>query len=246
MKKILLGLFIFIVIYGDVMYEMETKSTGIMGLGDNVITIRNFIKSDRMRTEMKPQSSGINNGTFSAIIRLDKDVAWLLNPENKEYVEIPLEESVEKNSDSSVIPEFNIEKLEGTKEILNIKCEKYFVSIKINSEDEKIEITQTMWMGREFPGYYEIKGLSSKIQERMGEKGLIGIDNKLFRDLQKRISEIDGFPLEMEMHVKLESDDTKIELKSTSAIKKITTVPISDKVFEIPEGYIPAKNQDTN
>uniref|UniRef100_A0A7V0Z751 DUF4412 domain-containing protein n=1 Tax=candidate division WOR-3 bacterium TaxID=2052148 RepID=A0A7V0Z751_UNCW3 len=246
MKKILLIIFIFSVIYGDVMYEMETKSTGIMGLGDNVMTIRNFIKSDRMRTEMKPQSSEIDNGTFAAIIRLDKGVIWILNLENKDYVEIPLEESGERISDSTVTPEFKIEKLEETKEILNIKCEKYSVSIKINSEGEKMEITQTMWMGREFPGYNEIKELNNKIQGRTNEKGLLGIDNKLFRDLQRRISEIDGFPLEMEIDVKMQSDDSKMELKSTSIIKKIATVPISDKVFEIPEGYIPAKTPDTD
>ncbi len=246
MHRILLLVITFSIIYGDVMYEMETKTEGMIGVSDQVTSIRNFIKSDRMRMEIKVSESGLNNGTAVTIIRLDKGAFWILNPENKEYIEIPLKEPSESSiiDSSNTSSEFKIEKLPETKEILNIKCEKYFVVVDINAEDEKMEITQTMWIGRNFPGYDEIKEFNNKIQGCTDEADLIGIDNKLLRDLKRKILEIDGFPLEMELKVKLENNNTKMELKSSSVIKKLTTVPISDRVFEIPEGYNLAKNQN--
>ncbi|MEO0129140.1 MAG: DUF4412 domain-containing protein [candidate division WOR-3 bacterium] len=248
MHRIILLVFLFSIIYGDVMYEMETKTDGMMGLGDEVMTFRNFIKFDRMRTEVKIGNSESKDEAFIAIIRLDKGVFWILNPENKEYIEMPLSEKLENNiiDSSNVTPEFKIEKLEETKEILKIKCEKYYVSVDINSGAERMEITQTMWMGKDFPGYDEIKEFNDKVLGRVNETGLVDIDNKLLKDLQKRISEIDGFPLEMEINVKMEDNYTKTELKSSSVIKKLTTVPISDRVFEIPEGYNPVKTPNTD
>ncbi len=249
MKKIVAIMFIFSFIYGDVMYEMETRTSGKLSAVEQITTTRNFIKGDRMRTEIKSCSPGMDNLTFVSITRFDKGIVWFLNTDKKEYMEIRLvdEGSVQVSGDTiNTIPELKIEKSGESKEILNIKCEKYFLSIDINSGNEKTKITQTMWIGNNFPGYTEIKRFNKRILESNYGTDNSGATNQLIEKLRRKISEIDGFPLELEIILKIKSENEEVEMKTSSIIKKISTVPISDRVFEIPDGYkvIPALNSD--
>ncbi len=250
MKRILLSVILFSIIYGDVMYEIEIKTEGMIRFGNEVITARNFIKHDRMRTEIKTA----NGRTDVVITRLDKGVIWILDGARKEFIEVLISEFLysreesergifDTSSFSSII---SVEKLEETKEILKMKCKKYFVSANMNTENEKITITKTLWIGRDFPGYSEIKEINTRLQGLLSGIGLLEIDNELHRNLQKKLSEIDGFPLEIEINVKTESDGVNFELKGSSVTKKISTAPISDKVFEIPQGYNLAKTVEAD
>ncbi|MEO0094588.1 MAG: hypothetical protein ABIL46_06245 [candidate division WOR-3 bacterium] len=241
MKKLLIIAFLFSIIYADVTYEMETVTQGIMSIGNAIMTIRNFIKGDCMRTEIKSENSPEGKMGIVTITRLDKGVVWILDTEKKEFLEIPVnEEKFDTDLEPlDFIPEIKIERMNETKKILKVSCTKYLISININLENGIMQINQTMWVGKDFPGYNEIMTFNKKMQSSINGTTIPGLDNKIFKELQKRISEIDGFPMEMELTVNIDSEGTQIEMKSANIIKKLSTVPISDRVFEIPEGYTP-------
>jgi len=240
MKKFFVLIFLCSSIYADVMYEMETTSQGMMGMGEGITVIRNFIKGDRMRTELKTKSPMLGEIEKFTIIRLDKGVVWVLDNENKEFSEIPLNTVLAETSAAEtqdILPEIKIEKFDETKAILKIICDKYVISMNIKSNNDDLQIIQTMWLGTDFSGYNEIMAFNKKILNNITEPSIIGFDKKVIKELQKRISETNGFPLEIEFSLNMQNQGMEILLKTKSIIKKISTVPISDKVFEIPEGY---------
>lgn len=243
MVKILFLFLIGSIVFADVMYEMETTSQGYIGTGDGITLVRTFVKGDRMRTEIKTKNSLLGEIEQYMITRLDKGVVWILDRDKKEFAEIPL------NADSEVltageiedsIPEIKIEKSEETKQILDIVCEKYVITMNTNSDNDGLQITQIMWLGRNFPGYDEIMVFKQKMLGSIAEPTIVGFNKKSIQELRKKISDFDGFPMEIEISLRMRNQGLNMALKTTSVIKKISTVPISDKVFEIPEKYKPS------
>ncbi|MGB9720773.1 MAG: DUF4412 domain-containing protein [bacterium] len=230
-------------IFADVMYEMETTSQGYMETGESITLVRTFIKGDRMRTEIKTNNSLLGEMEQNLITRLDKGVLWLLDKDRKEFLEIPLnadsEESFsDENTDS--MPEIRIEKSEETKKILDVVCEKYVITMSINSDNDDLQITHIMWLGKNFSGYDEIMNFKQKMLSSIAEPTIVGINKKSIQEIRKKISDFDGFPMEIEINLHVQNQGLKMALKTTSIVKKITTVPISDRVFEIPETYKPS------
>ncbi len=241
MYRILIYLMLLSNIFGDVMYEMETTSQGLIEMGQSTTTlIRNFIKGDFMRTEIQIKDPILGDIERITIIRLDKGVAWVIDNEHKEYAEFSLKnDSVEGQTTETPenLPEIKVEKLEETKKILGVECDKYIVSLIFKLDNDTIEMTQTMWLGKDFAGYDEIMSFNKKMLSNINSTSLPGVDNKLIREFQKHISEIDGFPLELQLNLNTQNKETDISMQTKSTIKKISTVPISNRVFEIPEGY---------
>ncbi len=242
MSRIFGFLILFSVLFGDVMYEVTTRFEGMPDLESGFLTIRNFIKGGCVRIEMKSESSALSNKPMVMVLHLDKGVSWILDLEKKEYVELPLDVLMKDRlpGDSKCLPQFKIEKLPEIREILKIKCEKYLLTMTLQTDNEKITITQIMWLGRDFLGYQEIKEFNRKLGGKIITMGLFDQDKAYYHDLQKKIAELDGFPLELEFTVKIEGRNV-IELRGSSTVNKITTVPINNRVFEIPEGYQPAE-----
>jgi hypothetical protein len=237
MKKFfLLGLLSFF-IYADVMYEMETTTKGMAGMADGITITRNFIKGEWMRTEIKSENNLLGSIEKIIITRLDKGVIWLLDKEKKEYIEMPINlDAIRTFSDSfKTLPEIKIEKMDETKTILKIECKKYQISAEINSPEGSFNLRHTLWVGKNFPGYNDIMAFNNKMQGSIGDIDIPGIDNKVLKEVKKKVSEIDGFPMEMELIINMGEEG--MEIRSTSTITKISTVPISDRVFDIPEGY---------
>lgn len=241
-SKIFLSLILFAcLLNGDVMYEMITTTEGMMGMGSETVT-RNFIKGERMRTEVITKNPVLGEVSSISIVRMDKNLIWLLDEDKKEYSEISLEseEKIEPIDTAGIIPEVNIQKCGEKKTILKLECEKYIVNMKVKSKEDTITIVQTMWVSQGIPGYEEITTFSKRLTTlaqdmKLGE--LMGIDQKSFSRFRKKISEIEGFPLETELNFIMTQEGEPFSFKTKSAVTKIDNIPISDRVFEIPTGY---------
>lgn len=241
MKKYFIFILFIAITYADVMYEMETRSEGVMALNAATATVRNFIKGDRMRTEIKSESPLLGHIEKTIITRLDKGILWILDNDKKEFFTEQLNGVIlESPVDTiDIPPEIKVEEYEITKEILKILCKKYVISLDVKSDDGNMHITQTMWIGKDFPGYSEIMSFNRRLQENIIEFNVQGVDNRLLREFQKKVQNINGFPMELELNFNMGMEDTMMAIKTVSVVKKISTVPISDKVFEIPDGYRP-------
>ncbi|MGQ9465095.1 MAG: DUF4412 domain-containing protein [bacterium] len=240
MNRIFILLLFISNIYADVMYEMETTSQQTLGTAERKTQIRNFIKGDFMRTEIKTQDPILGEIENTTIIRLDKGVIWVVDNTRREFSEIPLKiDKIENPAEDTLmqLPEIKIEKLDENKKILKVNCIKYLITMNLETEDGNLEIVQTMWLGRDFGGYDEMMCFNKKMLNTINEPIITGIDNKIIKELKRRLSEIEGFPLEMEANFKMKIEGMDISFQTRSVIKKISTVPISNKVFEIPEGY---------
>ena len=89
--------------------------------GNMVMKGKFYMQGDKMRNDMEMMGT-----TRATIIRKDKGVVWILMPQRKKYMEMPLEEGAKNN------PQFYQDKLEeiakkedqGTEKISGYKCEK--------------------------------------------------------------------------------------------------------------------------
>jgi hypothetical protein len=246
-QRLLPILMVSMMLYGDVMYEMATTTGDATGLSNSESMIRTFIKLDCSRTEITVESALTGPIVNAYIVRLDKREIWMLDPVNKEYSIMPLGEDAqngasEEGMDSSnIVPEIKVQSLDEKKTLLEVECQKYLVEMKINSPDRGVTLSQTMWISREIPGYEEISSFNKRLVAMAGgvaQQSMGGIDKKAFRDFQEKIAGIDGFPLEIDMDFSMPEEDLDFKLKTHSIVKKVSIVPISDKVFEIPEGYV--------
>lgn len=242
MNKLFILIFFISYISADVMYEMEVKTQNLTGIGDFEALIRNFIKGDKMRSEFITKNSKPVSPSNFTITRLDKGVIWVFDNEKKEYSELSLDHNnldMNDPANDSLFPVIEVKKLNTTKKILDINCEGYKVSVKTQIDNDSCKITQKMWMGRDFPGYDEIIFFTKKTLGNFSEQNLLGVNKKILKILQKKISEIEGFPMEIQFSIEIYSSELEMywATNTTSIIKKISFVPITEKVFEIPEGY---------
>ncbi len=255
MRNLLLLVFVLTFVSADVMYEMETESTGMVvgedcgGIDELTVRIRNFIKGDRMRSELKAEALLKGKTEKLTITRLDKGVIWVIDNENKEFFEIPvhIDSARTPSAESSEeLPDMTIKKTGETKEILKVTCEKYVISLSMPSGEDDLQMTQTIWVGKNFSGYDEIVAINKKMMGNFTNPGIIGIDKDLFEKIQKKITEIDGFPLEIELYLSTKIQGIEMVINSKSSVKKISTAPITDRVFELPEGYKPGTSLKSN
>jgi hypothetical protein len=240
MSRLFLILSLGLFLYADVMYEMTTTSKGMMGMGGES-TVRVYVKGDRSRTETTSEGMMGGEVTNITITRLDKNVIWTLDNENKQYAEIEIGEfmKVEEEETEETVPEIKIEKTGKTKEILGKTCEEVIVSMDIKSDEGSMTMTQTMWVTTDITGYEELKEFNKKFGGNGSGQSMASMtkDKKSYNEFQEKISEVEGFPLELEMEFSMGAEIMPFSMRTHSTVTKIDTKPISDKVFEIPEGY---------
>ncbi len=244
MRKLGLGTLCFFVsiLYADVMYEMTSTTAGMMGMKSET-HMRVFVKGDRSFTEMTGEAPTSGNVSDTRIIRLDKGVMWSIDHENKQYTEYDFKEMAAAPEDSGgqdmEMPEVKVIKTEEKKDILKKECEQVIVSMESKGEDGNVTFKQTMWVTKDIPGYKEIQDF----QQRIIEVGLgsssaaMGHNRKNYEDFQKKISAIEGFPLEIDMEITMAGEGMSFTMSTHSEVTKVETTPISDKVFEIPATY---------
>jgi hypothetical protein len=247
LKSIIMLLFLAILLHADVMYEMTTKTTGMMGMGDSETFMRIFIKGDRSRTEVKSTSTTLGDLASTYIMRLDKSVMWTIDDTNKKFMETGLNFAVDDSGmsrpESTLIkPDVKIEFTDETKKILDHNCRKINVSLKLNGDANDFNLTQTMWMAESLPGVDELKAYNNKLIEVGGgmmQSAPMGVDKKALEEFMNKTNEINGFPLEIEFTMSINVEEMVMEVKTSSVVTKFSVVPISNKVFELPEGYTP-------
>ena len=244
MRKLGLGVLCFFVsiLYADVMYEMTSTTAGMMGMKSET-HMRVFVKGDRSLTEVTGEAPTSGSISDTRIIRLDKGVMWTLDHENKQYTEYDFKEIAAPAGDSSEqdmeMPDIKVVTTEDKKTVLNKECEQVIVSMESKGENGNVTFKQTMWVTKDIPGYKEIQDFQSKIIEvGLGSSSAaMGHNRKSYDDFQKKISAIEGFPLEIDMEIAMAGEGMSFTMTTHSEVTKVETTPISDKVFEIPPSY---------
>jgi hypothetical protein len=227
-------------LYADVMYEMVSTSEGMMGMKGET-NMRIFVKGDRSLTEMTADDPRGGAMTDTKIIRLDKGVIWSIDHDKKEYSEMSIattQETPEEPEEEMPMPEVKVARTGENKKILNKDCEKVIVTMEIDDDEGAMKLKQTMWVTKDVPGYKEIQDF----QKHMAGSGsmsssMMGGNKKTYEEFQKKTSEIEGFPLEIDMEMIMGAEGMSFSFLTHSEVTNIDTKPISDKVFEIPTGY---------
>ncbi len=231
---------------GDVMYEMVTTTEGMMGMGGGETKTRVFIKDDLQRTEIASENEMRGETQTILITRFDKGVMWTLDPENKQYTEIKIDEGigieeVEHGEEGRelVMPEIKVERTGKKKVLLDKECEEVVVSMMVEDDEGSMTFAQTMWVTKDMPGYEEISDMSEKMTAlglKSSQQGMME-DQKLAEEFQRKIEDIEGFPLEFTMDITMATEDMSFSIKTHSVVTKLDKKPIDHRVFEIPKGY---------
>lgn len=229
------------ILYADVMYEMTSTTEGMMGMKGET-QMRVFVKGDRSLTEMTADDAMAGGMSDTKIIRLDKGVIWSIDHENKEYTQFSLEEMTgepeESEEPAMEMPEVKVISTGNKKKILNKDCEEIIVTMEAAGDEGSATFKQTMWVTKEVPGYKEIQEFQKHMSESgLGSSSMMGPNKKNYDEFQQKISEIEGFPLEIIMEMSMGGGVMSFTMTTRSEVTKIETTPINDKVFEIPAGY---------
>jgi hypothetical protein len=226
--------------YADVMYEMVSTSEGMMGMKGET-NMRIFVKGDRSLTEMTADDPRGGTMTDTKIIRLDKGVIWSIDHEKKQYAEIAIaqeEPAMDEPEEEIAMPDLKVVRTGKNKKILNKDCEEVIVTMDIDDDEGTTKLRQTMWVTTDIPGYEEIQDFQSHMTGSGSmSSSMMGGNKKTFEEFQKKTSEIEGFPLEIDMEMIMGAGGMSFSFLTHSEVTKIETNPISDKVFEIPAGY---------
>jgi hypothetical protein len=241
MRTLVLLMLFNVVLYGDVIYEVRTTTEGLTGTEVTESSTVFYIKGERRRKECTIKNPTTGEETVITITRLDKHIIWTLDMEHQQYTEIKLIETVlseeqNENTEKPQLPEITIEKTGKEKEILNKICKEVIISMKLLTEQDNLMVIQTMWVLQDFEGYEEIKEFNAKFSSfSSGQTGVwTGVDTESFQKLQKNIEEIEGFPLELSLDIQMED----LMIKLHSIVTRIETIPIHEKIFEIPEDFV--------
>jgi len=98
----------------------EFSATMVSKMHGQEMTGKIFIKGDKVRTESEAQGQ-----TSIMIVRPDKNVLWILMPQQKVYVETPLSDDPQQKM-MTMSPQDNPNmKLVGTETIKGYECDKY-------------------------------------------------------------------------------------------------------------------------
>ena len=110
--------------------------------------------------------------------------------------------------------------------------------MEASGDEGSATFKQTMWVTKDVPGYKEIQEFQKHMSESgLGSSSMMGPNKKNYDEFQEKISEIEGFPLEMIMEMSMGGGVMSFTMTTRSEVTKIETKPINDKVFEIPTGY---------
>jgi hypothetical protein len=242
MKLFSLTLLLFVgsMLYADVMYEMVSTSEGMMGMKGET-NMRIFVKGDRSLTEMTAENPMGGTMTDTKIIRLDKGVIWSIDHDKRNYTEIAIAHetpAMEEQEEEMLMPDLQVVRTGETKKILDKDCEKVVVTMDFEDDAGATTLKQTMWVTNDVPGYQEIQNFQQHMTGSGSmSSGMMGGNKRTYEEFQKKTSEIEGFPLEINMEMTMGAEGMSFSLLTHSEVTKIETNPISDKVFEIPAGY---------
>lgn len=138
--------------WGDATIESTVKTGGIKGMGASEGTLLKRYQGDKKWESISTKFTGailsrVSGGSESTnITRVDKGVYWNLDPQNRTYVERPIEpfkkedlskERGEKEKPKSRVTksEFTVKKTGASETINGFACEEYLISWLLEMED---------------------------------------------------------------------------------------------------------------
>jgi len=228
-------------LYSDVMYEMVSTTAGMMGMKGET-QMRIFVKGDRSLTEITAENPMGGTMTDIKIIRLDKGVIWAIDHDRKEYAEQNITAMIQvpqETEEETALPDIKVVQTGEKKKILDKECEGVIVTMDVADNEGAMAFKQTMWVTKDIAGYKEIQDFQKKMTELgfSSSSAMMGPNKKDYEEFQKKISEIEGFPLQIDMEMTMGGEGMSMTFTTHSEVTNIEATPISDKVFEIPAGY---------
>jgi GLPGLI family protein len=237
-----LTLLLVVPVFAQGFYWESTRSSSLMG--DTSVTVKYSYAGKKFKVV-----SGENGKT--TILRLDKEVMIMLNPEEKTYWELSFADMEKGAKKASAQMDQKMaelkEKLKDMPEEQRKMMEQMMGSRMQGSKEEpKLEVVKsgdtkkisgytctkyvvnrdgkemlTVWVTKDVKGFETIRKDMNEFRERMA-----AMNPGMRKGVMQELKNIEGFPMETEMGDMLKEVVTKVERKSIAASE-----------FEIPEGY---------
>ena len=237
-----LALLLVLPVFAQGFYWESTRSSSLMG--DASETVKYSYAGKKFKVV-----SGENGNT--TILRLDKEVMIMLNPEEKTYWEqsfADMEKGAKKSGaqmdqrmaklreklkdmpeeQRKMMEQMMGSKMQGSKEEPKLEVVKSGDTKKISGYTcTKYAINRdgkemlTVWVTKGVKGFEAIRKEMDEFQERMAE-----MNPGMRKGVMQELKNIDGFPMQTEMGDMLREVVTKVERRSIAASE-----------FEIPKGY---------
>ncbi len=232
----------------DITLKRETTIDNLMGIGSTKSIESQYVKGDRSCEEMETAfTSGLMKMTtggkamrHSSIVRLDKQLIWDIEPDEKKYSELTfaafkrmMEQSLGASGDSQLGEETDydwkveVKTGEGSEKINGFDCrliEGIAVGVNKKTPTDTIIIKIKNWRGKGIAGIDEFNRFQKNYMEAIGldesamQKGLqifAGAFRGQFNELMNKLKGEDGFPVRST--ILIERSGTESEKQSDSA-----------------------------
>lgn len=231
----------------DVMYEKTVTTTATSEMFPATeVRHRVFIKGDAARVEASIILSEQSELIHVKIYRFDRGVVWTLDMDNKQYTETALTDTVtirdEVPEPEPLMddPEITVTQTGATKTIVGKTCEEVIMLMAELSDSVKTELTVTMWVTQELDSCEELIAFN----RRRGEMDNLlsypageGREQTTATRLPIEMNAVKGFPLQVSDQMTISRGDMSMCMKTESVFTKLDDKPISQLVFEIPQGF---------
>ena len=214
----------------DVYMEEQVNSPGKDASQPFTGIIKSWVSGKKLKQELP--------GTKQSIVfRADLGKVYLLNPAQKIYIEVPIDQmraGAQKSLDmykdeSGKIPDTIYKKTGKTKKVG--KWNTYEVELPVEHPSPGAETRTTMWVSKETGFDHEFLVRIFKIT--MGEK--------ISPELQKlfdRMTALDGYPVQT---VKVTTYNNETYTETSTVLKIERKEKIDQSIFEVPKDFTKAK-----
>lgn len=244
---LILTLFLASAAHGDLTITTEVTGTGLgkMAEGENVTSLKGMKMLTEQRTRMTP---------VSTILDLEKQQMIVLDPrkdraEIHDIGDLAAAQKALSGSDLSV----KITPTGETKKILDWKCEKHLIKVKVASdampgETVHVVVDAVAWLAADAPGKEEY----AAFYEAVAEQGLFFGDpasveaqpgrEKAMTEMYRTLATA-GLPLATEVTVGMEGSGLmaqmmqKMKVTISQTATSVSTDEIEPERFEVPKGY---------
>jgi hypothetical protein len=209
-----------VVSLADLYWESTLERKGVSGKPDSSEVIVNYLKEGASRTDFSDHI---------VIMRVDTRTLFQINPTEKTYHRISLEEmgrppagiSGEQAAAQLQVMKEMMGKIQVTptgesRKIGEYLCRKYLVS--------GMMMTGEYWLSRDVPGYAELKRAAEKMKEVFDSNPMMKQMN-----ITGMMSQLDGFPVQVTQKV--------LNGSLVTTLKSIEMKQLDDSLFAVPPGY---------
>jgi len=231
----------------DLYYEETTTNYSSTPGGEKTIveTGNGYIKSDRMKTEDLTNKTAI-------IVRLDKELIWNMDHNQKTYSEVTFAELEELSQQQAAAMKESQEQMEEMKKMLESMPPEQRAMMEKQMQQamqmqdamsEPPEVTKTGKKSK-ILGYdceqYRFKWGAMTWDMWVSDQIVPDIDFSRFyqgfevaKPMMEELAKIKGFPLKTIIMTGVAGTTSK----NTSEVTKVSTKTISNSEFELPQGY---------